>query len=111
MEEVGIVFVNLIINTRYKLLKIPVISAPGGYDLENDKTTREILLEDIVKNYNRGIMQINESKQNNKKKFITDIEKENFLSQKIRTVINKMYDVEIGKKPVIEVFFTKISEN
>ncbi|MBO4956512.1 MAG: ribonuclease J [Rickettsiales bacterium] len=111
MEEVGIVFVNLIINTRYKLLKIPVISAPGGYDLENDRTTREILLEDIVKNYNRGIMQINESKQNNKKKFVTDIEKENFLGQKIRTVINKMYDVEIGKKPVIEVFFTKISEN
>ena len=42
---------------------------------------------------------------------LTDIEKENFLSQKIRTVVNKMYDVEIGKKPVIEVFFTKIGDS
>lgn len=108
MEEVGIVFINLIISTKYKLLKNPIISAPGGYDLANDNTTKSIMIEDIVKYYNRGIIQINESKQKNRKKFLTDLEKENFLSQKIRTIINKIYDNEIGKKPVIEIFFTKI---
>ena len=110
LEEVGVIFVNLIISNKYKILKTPVISAPGGYDFENDKTTKQILIEDILKYYNRGIMQINESRQNNKKKFVTDIEKENFLGQKVRTAINKLYDTDIGKKPLIEIFFTKISE-
>ena len=110
MEEVGVFFVNLIINNKYKLLQNPVISAPGGYDLENDRVTKEIITEDIINSYKKAIVQINESRKTNNKKFATSIERENFLSQRIRTVINKIYDIDIGKKPVIEVFFTKIVE-
>ena len=110
MEEVGVFFVNLIINSKYKLLQNPVISAPGGYDLENDRTTKEIIIEDIINSYKKAILQINESRKTNNKKFATSIERENFLGQRIRTAINKIYDIDIGKKPVIEVFFTKIVE-
>ena len=109
LEDVGVVFVIMIINTKYRFLKNPVISAPGGYDLESDKATKEILTEDIIKSYNGAIININESRKNNKKKFLTDVEKENFLEQKIRSAINKLYDSDIGKKPYTEVIFTKIN--
>ena len=108
MEDVGVVFINLIINNKYRILQKPTISAPGGYDLAHDRVTREIIIEDIEKAYARGIAQINESRKNNKNKFATSPEREAFLGQKIRTIINKLYDMDIGKKPLIEVFFTKI---
>ncbi|MDR1498862.1 MAG: ribonuclease J [Rickettsiales bacterium] len=108
MEEVGVVFVNLIISTKYKIIADPVIATPGGYNLKKDKATKEILTEDIVKGYNNGIRQINELKQNNKSKFLTDEEKENFLKQKVKNAVNKLYDTDIGKEPVIEIFFSKI---
>ena len=109
MEDVGVVFINLIINNKYRILQKPTISAPGGYDLAHDRVTREIIIEDIEKAYARGIAQINETRKNNKNKFATSPEREAFLGQKIRTVINKLYDMDIGKKPLIEVFFTKIN--
>lgn len=108
LVDVGVVFVNMIINLKYKILQSPVISAPGGFDLNSDLASKEILIEDIVDSYNEAIRQINDSRRDNKNKFLTNIEKENFLSQKIRTAVNKFYNVDIGKKPYIEVFFTKI---
>jgi ribonuclease J len=108
LEEAGALFINLIINTKYKLVMNPVISAPGGYDLENDKATKEILIEDVIKGYNTGIRQINESKKNNKSKFLVDAEKENFLEMKVIRVVISLYEKDLGKKPLVEVFFTKV---
>ena len=108
LEEIGAIFVNMIVSFKYKILQEPVISAPGGFDFKADIASKEILIEDITDSYNEAIKQINESKKNHKNKFLTDVEKENFLSQKMRTTINKFYDVDIGKKPYIEIFFTKI---
>lgn len=110
LVEVGVVFVNMIINFKYRMLQTPVVSAPGGFDFNIDVTSKEILIEDIVDSYNEAVKQINEIRRGNKNKFLTNVEKENFLSQKIRTAINKFYDVDVGKKPYIEVFFTKINE-
>ena len=108
LVEVGAVFVNMIINLKYKILQTPVISAPGGFDLGSDLASKEILIEDIVDSYNEAIRQINDIRKDNKNKFLTNIEKENFLSQNIRTAINKFYDADVGKKPYIEILFTKI---
>jgi ribonuclease J len=108
LEEAGALFINLIVNTKYKLMMTPVISAPGGYDLENDNVIREILTEYIVKGYNTGIRQINESKKNNKTKFLVDLEKENFLEMKVKRAAISLYEKDLGKKPLVEVFFTKV---
>ena len=110
LEEVGVFFINMIINSKYKIIQKPIISAPGGFDFDEDVAAKEILIEDIVDSYNNAIKQINESRKSNRNKFLTDSEKENFLSQKIRAAVNKFYDIEIGKKPYIEVFFTKIND-
>lgn len=111
LEDVGVIFINMIVNNKYRILQEPVVSAPGGYDLEHDRVIRQIILEDIQKAYAKGIAQINESRKANKNKFTTNAERENFLEQKIRAVLNKLYDNDIGKKPYIEVFFTKINDN
>ena len=110
MEDVGAVFVDLLITERYRLLQNPVVSAPGGYDFAKDKVTKEILLEDIITTYNNCIKQINDIRQNNKKRFTTEAEKQHFIDQKLRTAINSLYDNDIGKKPYIEIFFTKIKQ-
>ena len=110
LEEVGVFFINMIISSKYKIIQKPIISAPGGFDFNEDVAAKEILIEDIVDSYNNAIKQINESRKSNRNKFLTDSEKENFLSQKIRAAVNKFYDIEIGKKPYIEVFFTKIND-
>lgn len=109
MEEAGIVFVNLLVNNKYKIINEPIIATPGGYDLENDKAIKEILTEDIENSYNEAIRQIDENKKNNKNKFKTEIEKENFLFQRVRTSINKIYYNDLGKKPVIKLILTKIN--
>ena len=108
MQEVGCVFVNLLVNNRLKLIQEPIISAPGGYDLENDRSTKEIFKEDILQAYNNAIKQIIEIKQESKKRFITEEEKIEFIEQKIRTAVNKIFDYEIGKKPYMDIIFTKL---
>ncbi len=109
MEEVGVVCINLLVNTKYKLVKDPVIFTPGGYDLSKDRVSREILIEDINKNYKDSLKQINITIRTKKNRFVTDVEKENFLSQKVKATINRIYLEDLGKKPFIEVVFTKIS--
>ncbi len=109
MEEIGVVCINLLVNTKYKLVKDPVIFTPGGYDLSKDKVTKEILIEDITKDYREALKQINITIRTKKNKFATDAEKENFLSQKVKATINRIYLEDLGKKPFIEVVFSKIS--
>ncbi len=109
MEEIGVVCINLLVNTKYKLVKDPVIFTPGGYDLSKDKVTKEILIEDVTKDYKEALKQINITIRTKKNKFVTDAEKENFLSQKVKAAINKIYLEDLGKKPFIEVIFSKIS--
>jgi ribonuclease J len=108
--SVGVIFVNIIVNQKYRILQNPILSAPGGYDFANDKVSKEIFIEDIVDAYNESIIQINETKRSSRSKFLLDPEKEAFISQKIRAAIYKIYETEIGKKPVIEIFFTKIAQ-
>lgn len=111
LQDVGVIFINIIISNKYKILYNPIISAPGGYDFNTDKTTKEIFKEDTIKSYNKAIQQINEIRQSNKNRFLVDTDKENFIFQRIRTAINKLYDNEIGKRPLIEIFFTKINNS
>ncbi|GHU26699.1 MBL fold hydrolase [Bacilli bacterium] len=108
ITDAGVIFVDILINTKYKILQNPVISAPGGYDFASNATARRAFIESIVDSYNESIIQINETKRSGKNKFSTDSEKESFISQRVRSAINKLYDIDIGKKPVVEVFFTKI---
>ncbi|MDR3078614.1 MAG: ribonuclease J [Rickettsiales bacterium] len=108
MKSVGVVFVNLLISPKYRMLQSPVLSAPGGYDFLVSGTLRKMFMENIVSSYNESIIQINESRQINKGKFSSDGEKESFIAQRVRATINKLYDNDLGKKPVIELFFTKI---
>ncbi|MDR2077452.1 MAG: ribonuclease J [Rickettsiales bacterium] len=109
IANTGIIFVNLLINSKYRILQNPVISAPGIYDFTTDRVSKEIFSEDIVDSYNRSIFQINETRRQHGNRFITDIEKENFISQNVRAAIIKICDREIGKKPLVEIFFSKIA--
>lgn len=109
MEEVGVVCVSLIVDTKYRNLKNPIIFTPGGYD-SKDKAMEEIIIEDILKMYRGGVAQIMEAIRNKKNKFVTNEEKENFLAQKVRTAVNKVYFEDLGKKPLIEVKFTVINK-
>lgn len=107
MEDVGVVCITLMVDTKYRLTKNPVIFTPGGYE-EGDRAMAEIFVEDISKGYNMAIAQIGESIRNKKNKFNTEAEKENFLSQKVRTAVNRIYNEDLGKKPLIEVKFVKV---
>lgn len=109
LQEVGCIFINMIISSKYKIVQNPVISAPGGYDFSADGGLKNILQEDIVQTYNAAVQQINETRKTNKNKFLTNPDRENFIGQKIRAAVNKFYLNDVGKKPLIEIFFTKIS--
>ncbi|MDR2777856.1 MAG: ribonuclease J [Rickettsiales bacterium] len=110
IKSAGVIFVNLLISPKYRMLQSPVISAPGGYDFVANATMRQTFIGNIVSSYNESIIEINESRNIGKHKFSTNQEKENFISQRIRATINKLYDADMGKKPLIELFFTKISQ-
>lgn len=110
MEEAGVVCVTVMVDTKYRLLKNPIVFTPGGYE-ENDKAMNEIFMEDIIKGYNMALAQISESIRNRKNKFNSEAEKENFLGQKIRTSINRIYNEDLGKKPLIEIKFVKTNAN
>jgi ribonuclease J len=108
LEEVGAVFVNIIIDSKYRMLRDPVMSAPGGYDFKKDASMREIFLEDITNEYQKTMKQIKQIRERDGKRLTTDAEREHFIEQRIRNAINKLYDEDVGKKPHIEIFFSRV---
>jgi ribonuclease J len=109
LKNVGVIFVNLLVSQKYKILQNPVISAPGGYDFIASEGLKQTFIENIIGSYNESIIQINENKRIKQDKFSSNVDRENFISRGIRTAINKLYEEDIGKKPVIEILFTKIT--
>jgi ribonuclease J len=108
LEEIGMVFVNVIIDNKYKLLHSPVVLAPGGYDFEKDKSMYEIFLEDIASAYAKAIKQIKLARERDSRRFVTDAEREHFIEERIRNVVYKIYDEDIGKRPHMEVIFSRV---
>jgi mRNA degradation ribonuclease J1/J2 len=108
LEEVGAVFINIIIDNKYRMLHDPVISMPGGYDLKKDVSMREIFWEDITNTYLKTLKQIKQIQEKDVKRYTTDAEKERFIEQRIRNAVNRLYDEDIGKRPYMEVFFSRV---
>jgi len=106
--EIGVVFIHLILNKKFKLIKSPIVSAPGAYDLEKDTVMYEIFKEDISHALRDSIKQLASIKSKNNKKFNTDKDKLKFIEQQIRRVVNSIFNQDIGKKPEIEISFTII---
>jgi ribonuclease J len=109
LEDAGALFINLVIDNRYKMLSNPIISAPGGYNFEKDRSMYEIFLEDIRDTYLKTIRQIKQIRETNLRRFATDAEREHLIEQRVRNAVYKIYDEDIGKRPFVEIFFSRIT--
>jgi len=107
----GIIFINMIIDKDYKLLRKPTVVATGAYDLNKDKIMKEIFEEDISKAYKKAIKELDiiiskkEKDRDGKKKFSKDEDKQQFIGQIIKAKVNKICLDDMGKKPVLRVEF------
>lgn len=92
LQSDGIMFVIIYVNKNFKLVKDPIIYAPGVLDIKKDIEIFEAIVEEIhyVTDYNKS-----------KKKHETFKNFEN----KIRSAIRSVLKVEKGKSPLIEIHF------
>lgn len=106
MSESGIIFVSILADKHYKLLKVPSIITAGNYDLYQEKDMRDILEEDIAKTYNSSLNKM--INPEDAEKFKTNEAKENFIKREINRTINHIFQLDMGKKPyvVIEILKT-----
>lgn len=107
MSESGIIFVVMLVDRNYKLIKLPSINTAGNYDLLRERDMKDILEEDIAKSYNSALGRISEAA--NTDGFDTDEKKENFLDREMKKIINHIFQLDMGKKPYIEIKICKIS--
>lgn len=92
MRETGVVFANVVINNKGKLIADPVISAPGCLDENEDK---DIL--DQIKNH--VIDSFHELQKHMKNRATSDQ-----ISTVIRSCVRKVLKEENGKQPQIMVY-------
>jgi ribonuclease J len=107
IAENGAVFVSLVMDKKYNLVINPVVFAPGAADFKKDKVLRQILIEDIIDAVQDSVRSIGSSKKflmGNKSNHVQERIIE-FIEQGIRSAINRVFNEENGKKPVVKVAF------
>ncbi|MDR2760315.1 MAG: hypothetical protein LBB09_00510, partial [Rickettsiales bacterium] len=108
LRDIGAVFVNLLIDGKYRLLQKPVVSAPGGYDLVSDHSIREILIQDITNAYLRAVGHIKNPRENGGgKRLAVDADKDKFIEHRVKNAVYKIFEADTGKRPYAEVFLTR----
>lgn len=92
MKTDGLVVVTLTVNKRNKLLKSPLVIAPGVLDSKEDSEIFERLIEELI-----------DYVDNNSAKFETDIE------NGLRSLVKKFFYSETAKQPKIYVQLQKVA--
>lgn len=92
MRDNGILFVNVILSKSGKLLKTPIINAPGVLDSKEDGEYFDMIIESII-----------EIVSNNNRKSEGDLE------NKIRTSVKRFIRAEIAKEPYVQVNIHKLN--
>jgi ribonuclease J len=93
LRDDGNITVSLVIDQGKRLLSAPQITAPGSLDTQEDEALRHALEEDIARVFDGPL---------NRKATLHS------LSEKVRNVIRKRVQEELGKKPVLEVHLHQI---
>ncbi|MBY0354817.1 MAG: ribonuclease J [Rickettsiales bacterium] len=93
LRDDGNITVSVVIDGAKQLLSAPQITAPGSLDTQEDEALRHALEEDIVRVFEGN---------HNKKATLHS------LSEKLRNVLRKRIQEELGKKPVLEVHLHQI---
>jgi len=108
IAENGVVFVSLVMDRKYNLVTKPVIFAPGAADFKEDEVLRQILIEDVVDAVQDSVHQSGASKKflAGNKSGATKGRMLEFIEQSIRSAINRTFNEENGKKPVVKVAFS-----
>lgn len=91
LQESGIIFVVLMLNSRNKLVMSPIIRAPGVLDMDEDVS----IFRKIEKEINKSLEGLIESA--NKK------QRSDVVENSVRSSIRKVLKQEVGKSPAIDV--------
>jgi ribonuclease J len=93
LRDEGNITISLVIDDAKRLLSAPQITAPGSLDTQEDEALRHVLEEDITRIFDG---------HHNRKATLHS------LSEKVRSVVRKRIQEELGKKPVLEVHLHQI---
>jgi len=107
LAESGIIFATILVDMKYKIIKKPYISTIGNYDLPKEKDMKNLFEEEIAKQYNNALGRISEAQDTTS--FDNDEKKENFIDREVKKGINHIFQLDMGKKPYIEIKICKIN--
>ena len=93
LRDDGNITVSVVFDAEKRLASAPQITAPGSLDSMEDEALRHALEEDIIRLFDQ---------MNSKKATLHNI------ADKVRSILRKRIQEELGKKPVIEVHLHQI---
>ena len=119
LQNAGIVTVSVILNEYGEIISKPQIIAIGAYDLQEDITSKNIIIEEIHKFFKQQPKNSQQEskinfnflkKRQKKRKVRNSYEKtmKNDLSKKLRSKLIKVFEELMGKRPAIEIIIHTI---
>jgi ribonuclease J len=93
LRDEGNITISLVVDDTKRLLSAPQITAPGSLDSQEDEALRHALEEDVSRVFDSA---------NLRKATVHS------LTEKVRNVVRKRVQEELGKRPVLEVHLHQI---